>query len=168
MIKLPKPAVGSEAEASAKAAPMLPTIVLPAGPEIRIDSLLVREIDVGVRDESVEPVLVLALDQLYAQVRHFSTRAFSEPLQVGLFASLGSKACALPARRDEVLMAFDEMSMSGQLSFSPALKGWVKLDLSALDLRNFAGQAAAEGVELGDGYLDAGIRLRLPGDGTVI
>ncbi len=167
LIKLPRPAAESGAQASAGSAPMLPTIVLPPGPEIRIDSLLVREIDVLVRDESVEPVLVLPLDPLYAQVRHFSTRAFSEPLQVGLFATLGSKAGALPARGDEVLMAFDEMAMSGRLSFSPALKGWVKLDLSALDLRNFAGQAAAEGVELGDGYLDAGIRLRLPGDGTV-
>ncbi len=165
VIKLPTPA--AQGEVGPPAAALLPTIALPPGPEIRIDSLLVREIDVTVRDESVEPVMVLPLDQLYAQVQNFSTRAFSQPLQVRLFASLGSKASPLPARRDETVMAFDEMSMSGQLGFSPALKGWVKLDLSALDLRNFAGQAAAQGVELGDGYLDAGIRLRLPGDGTV-
>jgi len=138
----------------------------PAGPELRIDSLLLREIDLVLRDESVEPVLVLPIDQLHAQLQRFTTRAFHEPVPLRFFASVGSSASSMPARNGERLAAFDEFSVAGQLSLSPRPKGWLKIDLSAMDLRNFAGPAAQQGVELADGYLDAGIRVRLPGDGS--
>ena len=167
LIKLP--ATPTEAEVSSQPASQPANEVAaqaPAGPELRIDDLLVREIDLLVRDESVDPVLVFPIDQLHAQLQRFTTRAFQEPVPLRFLVSLGSSASSMPARNGEQLAAFDEVSVAGQLSLSPLPKGWVKVDLSAMDLRNFAGPAAQQGVELGDGYLDAGIRVRLPGDGS--
>ena len=138
----------------------------PGRPEIKLDSLVLREIDLVLRDESVKPPLQLVIDDLYAEVLRFTSRAFEEPLPVRFQVSLGSSPRPMPARDDTVQAAFDEIALSGNLSLFPAPNGRIKIDMSALDLRNFAGPAAAAGVKLGDGHLDAGIRVRLTEDGS--
>lgn len=137
-----------------------------AGPEVRVDGVVVREVDLRLRDETATPAAALTIDDLYAEVQRFTTRAFHEPLPVRFQLAMAASPQPMPARSDEVRAAFEEVAVSGSLELDGAPRGWIKLDLSALDLRNFSGPAAANGVELSDGSLDAGVRMRLAADGS--
>ncbi len=60
--------------------------------------------------------------------------------------------------------AFGEIAASGRLVLHPHLKGYTKVDVRALELVNFRGQAVEAGVDLSDGVLDTEVDVRFRGE----
>ncbi|MCU0727869.1 MAG: DUF748 domain-containing protein [Planctomycetes bacterium] len=139
----------------------------PAGPEVRIDSLFVTDLDASFASRIGEPHTFLPLRDLTLEVRGFTTRAFSEPVPLAFRAAVGSDKVTLPVAPPRVAEAFGDLSLSGRLQFSPGLRGWVKGGLAAFELSNFRGLAKESAVVLNDGILDAGVDLRFLDDDTL-
>lgn len=181
----------SASEAGASAAP--PSVAIaPATsprPEFRIDEILVRGIDVEIRDEAASPPTVLPLVDLDVLVQRFTTRAFTEPRVIRFDAWLGAGKAEMPrpSRSSNVLsgivgafgdvvvgktethtleqrLVFQEAVLSGRIQFMPELQGHAQANLSGLELLGFTGTASHEGVDIGDGTLDASVRVRFRGE----
>ena len=160
----------------------------PQGPEFRLDELLVTGVDFEVRDDAVEPPLLLPLADLDVEVKRFTTRALFEPRPIQLRAIVSGGEVPLPERDESGFLSgiastvadavggddddgpveqrpiFDEVALSGQLSLAPVPRGYVKVAVSALELPGFRGPAQEAGVEIGDGLLDTKVTLRFLGD----
>ncbi|MBL8863092.1 MAG: DUF748 domain-containing protein [Planctomycetes bacterium] len=157
--------------------------------ELRVDELLVRGIDVLLRDDAVEPPAVLPLVDLDLVVQRFTTRAFEEPRVIRFDAWLGAGRASMPhptraasvvtglasavggalaGRREELRyeerLVFQEAALTGRIQFVPSLSGHAQATLSGLELLGFTGTAKQEGVDVGDGTLDASVRLRFRGE----
>jgi len=173
--------------APAAAAPESAPAAGPA-PVVRVDNLLLSGLDVEWRDESVDPPTIVPLRGLDAQLDGFSTRALSEPLPLRFSAYLDAGEVPLPERvRSANLLGgiasaamsaigtrrgpveiesrplFLELALSGRMVLAPRPEGWANLRLVGLELLGFRGTAGAAGVEIGDGLLDADVRLRFEG-----
>lgn len=181
----------SASEAGASAAPTS-VAVTPATsprPEFRIDEILVRGIDVELRDDAATPPTVLPLVDLDVLVQRFTTRAFTEPRVIRFDAWLGAGKAEMPrpSRSSNVLsgivgalgdvvvgktetqtleqrLVFQEAVLSGRIQFVPELQGHAQANLSGLELLGFTGTAHHEGVDIGDGTLDASVRVRFRGE----
>lgn len=163
-------------------------VARPSRGEVRVDELVVRGIDVELRDEAAEPPTVLPLVDLDVLVQRFTTRAFEEPRAIRFDAWLGAGETELPrpARSANVLLgvasavggviegreeqlelekrrAFQEAALTGRIQFVPELSGHAQATLSGLELVGLAGTAKHEGVDVGDGTLDASVRVRFRG-----
>jgi hypothetical protein len=162
-------------------------------PEIRIDRLLVGDIDFTFQDRSATPVMTVPLAGLDVDVRNITTRALLEPQEVRFNVLLNSGKVSLPKLlsrgaidgvvSDTVDMVvgdrakglgeredrkfFEEITASGKIALHPHMNGWVKAGVSALDLTNCKGPASTAGVTLDKGILDANIDLRFRGDGSM-
>lgn len=159
-----------------------------SSPEFRIDELLVRGIDVELRDDAATPPTVLPLVDLDVLVQRFTTRAFEEPRVIRFDAWLGAGEADMPrAARSSNLLAgiatavgdalegkeerlgfekrrvFQEAALTGRIQFVPALTGYAQATLSGLELLGFTGTAKHEGVDVGDGTMDASVRMRFRG-----
>lgn len=179
----PEPAEGESADADA--ANPAETV----GPEFRLDRLVVQGLDFEFADTTVEPPMIVPIDDLEVEVRGFTTRAFEEPRAVTfralvdagavelaertgadnlLSGVLGSVANAVSGAEDrfdlESRRVWEQLEVQGRLRFVPALAGRVELDLLGLELPAFAGPAAAGGVDIGDGLVDTKLGLRFRGD----
>jgi len=181
------PPAGAPPEGTAPAA--APTTA-PAG-EVRVDTLSVSGLDFVFRDETTSPAVDLPLVDLDVEVKGFSTRALAEPLDVAFQASLEGGKVALPQRdRSSSVLAgvlgaaaravtgqadrqsveqraiFDEIALSGRLQLAPRPRGFVRLDVGALELPALAGLAAGSVVVIGDGVLDGSVRARIDDQGV--
>ena len=173
-----EPAAGVPASALASAEPAS----APRSGVLAVDRLSVGGIDFEYRDSSVDPPFVLPLADLDVEVRGFDTRAASEPLPLTFAVSLGAGPVELPKRRSGGLLSgvfgeltgqaqlgseqrplFDEVAVAGRVVLAPEPKGWLKLDLRALELTGLRGLAAQAGVEIGDGVVDSEVEVRLRG-----
>lgn len=157
-------------------------------PEFRIDELIVRGIDVELRDDAATPPTVLPLVDLDVLVQRFTTRAFEEPRVIRFDAWLGAGEAEMPRpERAASLLSgiasavgdvlegqeeklsfekrriFQEAALTGRIQFVPELTGHAQATLSGLELLGFTGTAKHEGLDLGDGTLDASSRLRFRG-----
>ncbi|MBN1421423.1 MAG: DUF748 domain-containing protein [Planctomycetes bacterium] len=165
----------------------------PAGPEIRVDKLYVSDIDFLIEDRSGEPAMTVPLEGLDVEVRGITTRAFSEPVPIRLHAVVRSGKVRLPktlgkssivgAITDTAAVVtggevkdldayeerpfFEEIIVNGRIALAPVLSGWVKIGISALDLANLKGPAAASGMTLDGGVFDSGIDVRFRQDGSM-
>jgi hypothetical protein len=182
-----KPAAGDEPAARAPE-DSAPAARAPARGEIRVDELVVRGIDVTLRDDAADPPAVLPLDDLDVVVQRFTTRAFEEPRVVRFDAWLGAGEAQMPrpvrasnllsgvanavggvlSGRDEALKyeerpVFQEALLTGRVQFVPALTGHAQATLSGFELLGFTGAAKEQGVDVGDGTVDASVRLRFRG-----
>lgn len=131
--------------------------------ELRIDELLVSGVDFEFKDESYAPPLYLPLTGLSVEVSRFSSRSFVEklPVRFNTYVEAGNVDLG---EGFEPAPFFGEATMSGQISFYPALEGWVDAGLSELALRSLRGPAAASGVTISDGSMDGSVRVRLRGE----
>jgi hypothetical protein len=159
-----------------------------AGGEIRIDELRVRGVSIELRDEAGDPPTKIPLEDLDVVVQRFTTRAFREPLTVRFDAWLGAGEAELPRTApDRGLVAglasavgdvvsggekaygterrkmFQEAVLSGSVKLYPQLTGHAQASLTGLELVGLRGTAKHEGLEIGDGTLDASVRLRFRG-----
>jgi hypothetical protein len=160
-------AAASSPTAGAAPAPSAGADAAAAGPELRIDSVFVTDLDMSFEDKVGEPHSFMPLRDLTLELRGFTTRAFSEPVPLTFRAAVSSDKVTLPLAPPRVANAFGDLSVSGRLQFSPELRGWVRGGLSAVELSNFRGLAKQSGVELNDGLLDAGIDLRFLENATL-
>ena len=160
----------------------------PTSGEVRIDEILVRGIAVEVRDDAATPPTVLPLVELDVLVQRFTTRAFEEPRVIRFDAWLAAGEAEMPRPahasslisgfataigdvlegKDEKLRyekrpIFQEAALTGRVQFVPALTGHAQATLTGLELLGFAGTAKHEGVAVGDGTMDASVRLRFRG-----
>jgi hypothetical protein len=149
----PESAQTAEVEAPA-APPPEPTAHAELPGELRIDHLLVTGIDFHVWDDAGEAPLHIAPSSLDAEVKRLTTRALSEKRPIQFSAMVEG------ARQNGV---FEELALSGRVSLYPEPVGWASVSLGGLELPRFAGIAAEQGVDVRDGALDAGLRLRLKG-----
>ncbi len=180
--RAPEPATEPATEPTVAAA------VPPASGEVRIDELVIRGIDVELRDDAATPPTVLPLVDLDVLVQRFTTRAFEEPRVIRFDAWLGAGEAEMPRAehasnllsgiagavgdviegKDEKFAlekrrVFQEAALTGRIQFVPALTGHAQATLSGLELLGFTGTAKHEGVDVGDGTLDASVRLRFRG-----
>ncbi len=160
--------------------------------EIRVDQVLVSGIDFLFEDLVSDPPMQVPLTELDLEVRGATTRALSEPLPIRFSAVMGSGKVELPSKANKGMLVgavsdavavisgdevdstsmearpfFEEIVLSGRLVFSPKLQGWVKAGISALELTNLRGPAAAAGMTLSDGLFDTGVTVRIKEDGTI-
>jgi hypothetical protein len=165
----------------------------PSGPgEIRIDRLNFSGLDFVFEDRSVSPPLVAPLNALDVEVRGLSTRAFSEERPIRFNLAAGSGKVELPervksqgvvgavgdlagllsnqqvasTRGTEERELFSQATASGRLTLYPEPGGWIRGSVSGLELVALRGLAAASGIDLAGGVLDAAVWARFSGDGT--
>ncbi len=160
-------------------------------PEIRIDRVIVSGIDFALRDETVDPPASLPITGLDVEVRKFSNRMFTEERTLAFNASLEGGEIPLPKRLDQSALfgaiadavkvvagdaetkeledraIFGEIGASGRLAFFPEPKGWAKARIDSLELGSLSSFAAASGVQLDDGVLDAKVDVRLLAGGDM-
>ena len=194
------PASPSTGEESAPVGPSpAPTDLADAGDPTAIDApappfpvtvreLTVSGLDLVVRDDRVDPPMVLPLDDLEVEVRGLSSLATVEPVPVTFNAYLGAGEIELEERHEgnvvtgllgavggvlagredrfelEPRQAFGGVDLAGRVTLVPAPTGWVRLEAGGVELPNYRGIVAASGVELGDGLLDVELDLRLLGE----
>lgn len=183
----PPAASPSEPSTASSEPPPGPEVRPAVRPEFRIDELLLTGLDFTFRDETVTPPMVLPLTDLEVEVRRFTTRAFTEARPIAFRVALEAGALELERRDAGSLLggflraaagavaggadapaleqrpAFDLLELSGSLALFPAPTGFARLDIGALELQAFEGAAAAAGVEIGDGVLDARVLVQLRG-----
>ncbi len=122
--------------------------------DVRIDEILVQGIDLELRDESVAPAVRVPLDALDLEIARFSTRGLAQGRAVRFSGALGC-AGAPPV--------FDELALAGRVGLDGGPSGWAQVSLGGLELPALAPLAAASGLTMEDGALDASLRLRLKG-----
>jgi len=165
-----------------------PATTAAATSEIRVDELVVRGIDVMLHDDAATPPTMLPLTDLDVLVQRFTTRAFEEPRVITIDAWLGAGKASMPAperassvvsglatavgsalqgeeesMRFEDRLVFQEAALTGRIQFFPELTGHAQATLSGLELLGFTGTAKQEGLDVGDGTLDASVRMRFRG-----
>jgi hypothetical protein len=160
---------GSLADATTAAPPAPPAPPAQAKPaaEIRVDKLLVSELDATFEDAAVEPSLVVPLTGLDVEVRGLSNMALYEDRPIRFNALLSSGKVQV-RQRDGTLAErelFAQAAASGRVSLYPSPAGWVKSSVSGLELAGLAGPAKEAGVDVGGGVFDARADVRLrPGN----
>ncbi len=157
-------------------------------PEVRIDAATITGLDLQFRDETLTPPLLLPIQSLDAELTGFSTSAqAARPMRFGVFVGAGDVPLPKPVKSSSVLAGltkatiasisgadesrtqieerpvFQEISLTGRLTNGPSPKGWAQLNISALELMSFASAAKSAGVVIGDGVLDASVKLRFLG-----
>ncbi len=148
----------------------VPTPPFDPGPEIRIDRLTVTDIDLVVRDETYDPPLLLPLDQLDVDVRGLSSHVMHEPRRVRFDVHVGTGDVPVNPPSDETveLRPFvEDLAIKGDLQLVPNLRGRVRYRMSALELRALRGIAAASGVTISRGLLDAKAQVDFADSGDV-
>lgn len=163
-----------------------------AGPEIKVGRLLVSGLDFVLRDETVEPPLVVPIEDMELEIRRFTTLAFTEPRPISFHAVVDAGTVELPERTpaDNLLTGvlgsvagvlgggeedfeleerrlWDLVDVAGRLTLAPKLEGRVQIGLLGLELPAFRAAAAASGVVIGDGLVDSKLSLSFRGDGGV-
>ncbi|MFH2002517.1 MAG: DUF748 domain-containing protein, partial [Planctomycetota bacterium] len=159
--------------------------------EFKVDRIYMTDIDVTFQDHIVSPAMIVPLNQLDVEVRDFTSLALVEPHPVRFSVQLGSGKVPLPkrVRSGGILSAlggtltdlagmggeqeiqerplFDEISVSGRMALKPVLNGWVRANVSALELGNFKGVVKDSGITLNDGLFDADVALRFRKEGSL-
>jgi len=162
--------------------------------EFAIDRLKLMGLALDYRDTTTDPPTHLSLADTDAELRQFSTRAFTEPRSVSFSAEirgglveleqrivrssiiagvLSSSASALvgAGRHHELEQRamLDEFTASGQLRLFPKAQGQINLALNELELASFRGLAKSAGIDLADGIYDMRTQVNLLGyDGLTL
>ncbi len=135
--------------------------------EIAIANVLIRGVEFDIRDEASDPPVLIPISDLEIEVRGLSSQLLQAKKNVRFSIITRSSPVSLPENPDELTRPFGEVAASGQISLFPELAGYVKANVTALELSNFKGAADDFGVTLDDGVFDAGFDVRLPGDGSL-
>ncbi len=161
--------------------------------EIKIDTILVRDVDFVFEDTRAEPFFLFPLDSLDLEIRGLTTRALTEPIPIRFSMSMGAGDVPLPVRlenrsllrgvttgvlsgvssavgmgEDEEIVyeqrpLFGEVSSSARLILYPEPSGWLRGNVSGFELVGLRGVARRSGVDIGDGVLESDVRVRLSG-----
>lgn len=162
----PPPAAAADAPSPDTGVPVPSPEAAPRAPEFRVDSVQSSGVEFSFTDSTVSPPLVVPVSELDVDVRGYSTRAAetNRAVSFSLSASAGPSALPNGERR-----AFDEIAVSGRVVPSAEPTGYVRMNVSALELMCLAAEASRSGVTIGGGVLDASAAIRFKGKkGTAV
>ncbi|MFT4513195.1 MAG: hypothetical protein ACI91B_001897 [Planctomycetota bacterium] len=156
--------------------------------EFAIDRFDLLGVNVDFKDATTDPPTHLMLTDTDAQLRRFSTRAFTEPRPMSFSVTVrggpvqlerrvikSSVVAGLLTAGAEALVGanqeheyeqramLDELSADGQLQLFPTTLGRINLSLTELELAAFRGIAKQAGVDLTDGLYDMRVDIDLKG-----
>jgi hypothetical protein len=149
--------------------PTTPPSSKPKG-EIRIDELLISELDARFEDTSADPPLLVPLNALDVEVHGLSTLAPYEDRPIRFSAVLNSDKIMLPSTHSAAghqTDLFTQIDANGNISLYPELHGWAKTSVSGLELAALRGEAQQQGVTLSNGTFDSAIDARFNPDRTI-
>ncbi len=167
----PPVVVVSKGSTPPAAAPVVLRAAAPAG-EMRIDKLLISGLDFRVEDNSVDPPLVVPLNNLDVEVRNISNLARYQDKPIRFSAIVNADKVKL-ARKGSSPVAYEERDLfsqitaNGEVSLYPALHGWAKTSVNALDLAALQGEARQYGEDLTAGTYDMSVDLRFDPSGAI-
>jgi hypothetical protein len=203
IIKTPPPATSPTTEPTIAPQPPAPEApVAQAQPsstdgEKRIDLLTISGLDVRVEDRSVEPQVIVPLNNLDVEARGLTTLALVEPRPIrftalvnsgkvplkvhqkgaGIIGAVGDLATMIGGKKEEQpppttrpmedRELFSQVAAAGQLSIYPKPRGYVKTSISGVELSAFEGVAKTVGVELTEGVFDGNVDVRFRDDGAI-
>jgi hypothetical protein len=137
--------------------------------DITINTLTISGSDFLIEDFVGTPTTRLPFTQLDVEVKGLTTRALRQPLPVRFtaFAESG-KVPFLNADGSETepRELFAQFISSGVLQVYPKPRGWMKMSLSAFDLRSVRGIAQQIGIEVNSGTFDFSADVRMEGTDT--
>jgi hypothetical protein len=169
MPELPKYADDAPAAVAANP-PAAAAATAPAGPEVKVDKLLISGLDCQIQDHTCSPPVLIPINGLDVEAQDLTSnfKTADKPVRFNLLVSadkvpLPGPQPNQPASRE----LFSQIAGSGMVSLAPQLKGWTKLSLSGFELLGLRGLAHEEKLTLGGGTFDGDVDLRFPGDGTI-
>lgn len=160
----------------------------PADGELAIDRFDLLGLKIDFKDATTDPPTHLLLADTDAELRRFSTRAFTEPRPMSFSVAVRGGPVKLERRviKSSVLAGLltagaealvganqeheyeqramlDELRANGQLQLFPTTIGRVNVSLTDLELAAFRGLAEQAGVNLTDGLYDARVNIEMKG-----
>lgn len=147
-------------------------------PDVAIDEILVSGLDLRYLDDTIEPQVLLPLNNFDFEWKGLCTRALTEAVPMQFNALLSSDTIPIAVDRApspddpnvtipvyEDLPLLQEVTATGRLTLGDKPQGWIKAGVNGLDLRAFRGLTQQSGVSIGNGILDANLDLRLKPNG---
>ena len=181
------------------AVPDAPSVAEPAEPppgELRVDTLVISDVELGLVDRRVEPAVRLPIVDLDLEARQLSSRMTTEPrpfrfrvnatggdieltkrsaasnllidAAAGATQIVGQAIGRKKERALESRPAFESLDVAGRLALHPKLDGYIKGGVRGVELSNLAGLAADSGFTLRDGLVDNRLDLRFDAGSTTI
>jgi hypothetical protein len=138
--------------------------------EIRVDELLITELDAKFLDTAANPPVTIPLNGLDVEVRGLSSLAPYQDIPIRFSAVLNSDKVSLtspdsttPQDRD----LFTQIDANGVISLYPKPHGWAKTSVSGFELAELQGEAKEFGITLTNGIYDSAIDARFNPDGSI-
>ncbi len=137
-------------------------------PEFALNRFLFTGIDVEVIDESVEPPAHLPIRELDIEVQGISRRALLNEQAIPF--SLRTSIASVPDPREpgQTMRGMEGLSITGNVIALPTPLGGVTTVLRELQLVNFAGLAAQQGLNIDDGTLEMVVETEFIEDGVIV
>ena len=139
--------------------------------EIRVDQLVVNDLDFRVEDRTVSPPLIVPLNGLDVEVRDFTNLAPYEDRPLRFTALVNAGKVPLPQKKNPQVMEqrelFAQASANGSIGLYPAPNGFIKTSVGGFELGSLMSEAAQYKVKLSDGVFDSTVDAKLPGDGSI-
>ncbi len=140
--------------------------------EVRLDRLTISGVAAEMRDATRAPEIVHTLGGLDVEVQGLTTRALRENVPMRFHAvvtgappKLGVPIEAASPEPETSAPVFEELVVSGNVALRPQMSGWVRMNLSGLELQPIASAAARDSaVRVEDGSLDLRVDAKLKGD----
>ncbi|MFT3785895.1 MAG: DUF748 domain-containing protein [Tepidisphaeraceae bacterium] len=165
------PSSGDSSSQPTPPAEPAPTAVADSGPEMRINRLLVTGADLTFEDRMVDPVVIIPINALEADIRGLSSLVLSQDKPFKFNISAGAGKVSLPGKRDKAKFEdrefFGQATAFGEMAIVPTLRGRGVFAINGLELNALRGVASAYGAGLSDGTFDARAELRSRDDNSM-
>jgi len=157
--------------------------------EMRMDRLLISDIDVVIEDRTTQPTTIVPLTSLDVDVRDVSTRALIEPRPIRFSLLVGAGEVPLPRKRvgqsggpapaddtsgteasadfTEMRELFSQVTASGSVALYPSPNGYIKTSVNGFEIAGLRGLAKQAGVTIGGGIFDESTDIRLKPGGHI-
>ena len=163
----PEPKEGAEPAPAQEGAPprAAPAPASPAPPafEIRIDRVSVSKIDVALLDESYDPPIRLPFSDLEVNLTGLTSKLLHEKGQLALECEVLGGPIPLPGSELPV-PAWRRISLDLRAALFPKPTAALELEVSGVQVSNYAGLAKSFGAEIEGGRVDVEASIRLSDD----
>jgi hypothetical protein len=150
------------------------TVAADAGPEIRLNRVLVSGADLRFEDRMVEPIVEIPINQLDVDLRGLSSHVLTRDRPVRFNVNVGAGKVSLTKKgrgakegEFEDRPFFAQVTAFGEMAFAPQLRGRGVFAANGIELNAIRGVAAAYGAGLSDGTFDGRAELRSRDDGSM-
>ncbi|MBV8781960.1 MAG: DUF748 domain-containing protein, partial [Phycisphaerae bacterium] len=177
VVKLPTPTTAPAPVNTPLAASVPSTRPTKPRAEIRVDQLVVNDLDFQADDRTVNPPLIVPLNGLDVEVRDFTNFAPYEDRPLKFSAMVNAGKVRLPKahqigvsdaeRQFEDRELFAQASANGSIGLYPTPNGFLKASVGGFELASLESTAAKLNETLRAGVFDGSIDAKLPGDNTI-